>query len=58
MCNSKWIVVSFPKLTVSGKEMKRSYNWFLKLVKDTVKLEFSNEVFFIFYNGNKVDRQV
>jgi len=49
--NSKYIIVSFPKKTLSGKELgTKRLSWFKKLAKNPVVFEVENEIFYLIQN--------
>lgn len=51
--DAKFIVVSFPKKTLSGKPLStKRLSWFRKIAKDYIKFEVENEIFYII-NKNK-----
>lgn len=49
--NSKYIIVSFPKKTLSGKELgTKRLSWFKKLAKNPIVFEVENEIFYVIQN--------
>lgn len=46
--NADFIVVSFPKKTLSGKPLStKRLTWFMKLAKNFIEFEIENEIFYI-----------